>query len=130
MKSVFSEIQKGNTFQVEVGMKNKYQIIGRKMKIYNHLRNINPSPYMIYVKSGNEEIIGASPEILISCTNNYVMTMPTAGTVARGSNEAEDQQLTNEMLEDKKEVAEHSMLVDLHRNDLGKIAKLDSVGVE
>lgn len=130
MNSVFSEIQKGNTFQVEVGMKNKYQIIGRKMKIYNYLRDINPSPYMIYVKSGNEEIIGASPEILISCTNNYVVTMPTAGTVNRGSNEAEDQKLTNEMLENEKEVAEHSMLVDLHRNDLGKIATLDSVEVE
>lgn len=130
MKNVFYEINKGNTFQVEVGMKNKYRIKGRKMKIYDHLREINPSPYMIYIKFGQEEIIGASPEILVNSTKGYVITTPTAGTVGRGKSAEEDEKLVNEMLSNPKEVAEHSMLVDLHRNDLGRIAVIGSVEVE
>ncbi len=123
------EIELGNTFQTEVGFKTVYQIEGRKKLIYDKLREINPSPYMFYVKFSDYTLFGASPEILISSNNGEVLTSPAAGTIKRGSDEVEDMTLARQLLTDPKEIAEHNMLVDLHRNDLGKVSQVGSVRI-
>jgi anthranilate synthase component I len=124
------EIKKGNSFQLEIGFKTFYKISGRKKIIYDKLRQINPSPYMYYVKFDQKIMFGASPEILISSNNSEVITTPAAGTIKRDKNLLKDLALARELLSDPKEIAEHNMLVDLHRNDLGKICKFGSVKVK
>ena len=116
------KIQQGYSFQAEVGFKSNYHIRGDKFAIYNRLREINPSPYMFYVKFGDEELLGASPEILVSANQRRLLTTPTAGTTHRGSSEQEDITLARQLLADPKEIAEHNMLVDLHRNDLARVS--------
>jgi anthranilate synthase component I len=123
------KIREGYSFQAEVGFKSNYYIEGDKFAVYNQLRQINPSPYMFYVKFGSVELLGASPEILISCKGGNILTTPTAGTIKRGATESEDRSLARQLLEDPKEIAEHNMLVDLHRNDLARVAVSDSVRV-
>jgi anthranilate synthase component 1 len=125
----------GYTFQCEVGFKSTYEIHGDAVRIYEKLREVNPSPYMYYIKfpsasSGQvKQIIGASPELLFSLDHGAVETHPLAGTIKRGANELEDIQLARKLLNDPKEVAEHNMLVDMHRNDIGKISQIGSVHV-
>ncbi|MBW3569149.1 anthranilate synthase component I family protein [Candidatus Parcubacteria bacterium] len=127
--STLDEIKRGNTFQVEVGFKNYYYIEGDKFAIYQKLREINPSPYMYYLKFGERELFGASPELVGSCTDGRILTTPAAGTIKRGKTHEEDQELSRQLLNDPKEIAEHAMLVDMHRNDISKVCKPGSVKI-
>lgn len=126
---VLEEIKKGNTFQCEVGFKSEFEIEGDTLLIYENLRTVNPSPFMYYLKFGMQKIIGASPELLFRLKNGDMETFPLAGTAKRGKTDKEDQDLARKLLNDPKEIAEHNMLVDLHRNDLGKVAKFGTVKV-
>ena len=100
------------------------------MNTYRILRTINPSPYMFYFSGTDLEVAGASPETLVKLENKILKTFPLAGTRPRGKNPDEDKILEKNLLADEKELAEHNMLVDLGRNDLGKISKFGSVAVE
>ncbi|MGZ7119085.1 MAG: anthranilate synthase component I family protein, partial [Methanobacterium sp.] len=97
--------------------------------IYKALRHTNPSPYMYHLKLKEHEIIGSSPEMLVRVEGRNVETYPIAGTRKRGHTKEEDEKLENELLNDEKELAEHLMLVDLARNDVGRVSKFDSVQV-
>ncbi len=129
VQKVKEHIKAGNTFQCEVGFKSEYNIKGNTLEIYGRLRKVNPSPFMYYMKIKNKKIIGASPELLFSLRDGEMTTRPLAGTIRRGTNEKEDQQLTRTLLHDPKEIAEHNMLVDLHRNDIGKVAQFGTVKI-
>jgi len=129
VKRTKEKIRLGYSFQAEVGFKSNYQIKGDKIAIYNRLRQINPSPYMFYIKFGEEELLGASPEILINCKQGMVLTTPTAGTTTRGKTLEEDRSLARQLLSDPKEIAEHNMLVDLHRNDVSRVCEPGSVKI-
>lgn len=126
---VLEQIRAGNTFQCEVGFKSEFKIEGDTLLIYENLREINPSPFMYYLKFGSQRIIGASPELLFRLKNGDMETFPLAGTIRRGKTAAKDQELARRLLNDPKEIAEHNMLVDLHRNDLGKVSKFGTVKV-
>lgn len=126
---VQEHIRAGNTFQCEVGLKSKYTIKGDTLRIYERLREVNPSPFMYYLKFGDRIIIGASPELLFSLRDGEMTTKPLAGTTGRGKTEAEDQQLARALMNNEKERAEHVMLVDLHRNDIGRVAQFGTVRV-
>jgi len=123
------QIKSGNSFQVEVGMKSKYEVEGDTTLIYEELRKINPSPFMFYCKFGQQKIIGASPELLFRLENGEMQTSPLAGTIKRGKNDEEDIVLARTLLNDPKEIAEHNMLVDMHRNDIGRVARPGTVKV-
>jgi anthranilate synthase component 1 len=129
VEEVIEEIRKGNTFQCQVGFKRMFHVEGDTLQLYKGLRNINPSPHMYYLKFGQKVIIGASPELLLNLSDGVMETYPLAGTVKRGKTEQEDMQLANQLLTDNKELAEHRMLVDLHRNDLGKVARMGTVRI-
>ena len=103
---------------------------GSILNTYRVLRTTNPSPYMFYFSSDDIEIAGASPETLAKLENGTLYTFPLAGTRKRGATEEEDQKLEEELLRDEKELAEHNMLVDLGRNDIGKISEIGTVEVE
>ena len=126
---VKDQIKKGNTFQCQVGLKSEFQIKGDTIVLYGRLRKVNPSPFMFYLKFGNKKIIGASPELLFRVKKRYMETFPLAGTIRRGKNAGEDYLLSGDLLADKKEQAEHNMLVDLHRNDIGRVAEFGTVVV-
>ena len=102
---------------------------GSLFNTYRVLRGLNPSPYMIYLDTNELEIAGASPETLVKKEGNLLQTFPIAGTRPRGKNEREDIEIEKELLADEKELAEHNMLVDLGRNDIGKVSKFNSVEV-
>ena len=123
------DIKNGLIFQCEVGFKSHYRIKGNLTEIYSKLRSLNPSPHMYFMKFDDQVIIGASPELLFRLKNCEMETFPLAGTTKRGSNKEEDLKLARELLNDSKEIAEHNMLVDLHRNDLGRVAKFGTVKV-
>jgi anthranilate synthase component 1 len=106
------------------------QMSGGLLNTYRVLRTTNPSPYMIYISMGDSEIAGASPETLVKVTGKKVATFPIAGTRPRGKTDEEDKRLEEGLLNDEKEIAEHNMLVDLGRNDLGKVCKFGSIKVE
>jgi anthranilate synthase component I len=129
VEEVIEEIRMGNTFQCQIGFKRTFQVKGNTVQLYRRLRSINPSPHMYYLKFKHRIIIGASPELLLNTNEGIMETYPLAGTVKRGKNNAEDQGLARRLLSDPKELAEHCMLVDLHRNDLGKVARIGSVRV-
>lgn len=130
VERVKKHIRAGNTFQCEVGFKTEYEISGDTLNLYGNLRKINPSPFMYYLKFGEKIIIGASPELLFSLRDGEMTTKPLAGTIKRGKNEMEDRELTRTLLGDPKERAEHNMLVDMHRNDIGKVAQFGTVRVK
>lgn len=123
-------IREGDIFQVVLSNPLKVEAEGSLLDTYRILRTLNPSPYMFYFSGDDMEIAGASPETLVKLEDGRLSTFPLAGTRARGRNEAEDQALEDELLADEKERAEHNMLVDLGRNDLGKISQIGSVKVE
>lgn len=123
-------IYEGDIFQVVLSNKIEAQITGSLFDTYRILRTTNPSPYMFYFSSNDIEIAGASPETLVKLTDNQLYTFPLAGTRPRGKSEEEDLQLEKELLSDEKELAEHNMLVDLGRNDIGRIAEIGSVHVD
>ncbi|MCB1179797.1 MAG: anthranilate synthase component I family protein [Leptospiraceae bacterium] len=127
--SILEEIKSGNTFQCQLGFKTEYTISGDLMPIYIKLREINPSPHMYYVKFGNIKILGASPELLFRLHNGEMESFPLAGSIKRGKDDREDTILARTLLNDPKEIAEHNMLVDLHRNDVGRVAKFGTVKV-
>lgn len=126
---VKDEIARGNTFQCEVGFKSEFNVEGDFLEIYKKLRVINPSPFMYFLKFDSQIIIGASPELLFRLKEGDMETFPLAGTIKRGKNQKEDAKLTKDLLSDKKEIAEHNMLVDLSRNDLGKVGRFGTVKV-
>ncbi len=123
-------IRAGDAFQVVFAQRFETDITTHPFQIYRALRVVNPSPYMFFLKLGGDEtILGASPEMLVRCTGRQLEYRPIAGTYKRGANEAEDETLAAALLDDEKERAEHVMLVDLGRNDLGRVAEYGSVKV-
>lgn len=123
-------IKEGDIFQVVLSNPLRAKAQGSLFDAYRILRTTNPSPYMFYFSSDCIEMAGASPETLVRLKNGTLYTYPLAGSRPRGNDEAEDKALEFELLSDEKEKAEHNMLVDLGRNDIGKVAKLGSVAVE
>lgn len=123
-------IKEGDIFQVVLSNRIEAEIEGSILDCYRVLRTTNPSPYMFYFYSNDIEIAGASPETLVKLEDNKLYTFPLAGTRKRGRSEEEDYDIEKELLKDEKELAEHNMLVDLGRNDIGKISKIGTVKVE
>ena len=123
-------IKDGDIFQAVLSNRIEADVEGSLLDTYRILRTTNPSPYMFYFCSKDIEIAGASPETLVKLNDGILHTFPLAGTRPRGKTQEQDLQLEKELLSDKKELAEHNMLVDLGRNDLGKISKFGSVKVE
>lgn len=123
-------IREGDIFQVVLSNRLTAPFSGSLLNTYRVLRTINPSPYMFYFSGTDVEVAGASPETLVRLSDGVLSTFPLAGTRPRGANRKEDFELELELLSDEKELAEHNMLVDLGRNDLGKISKFGTVEVE
>lgn len=123
-------IHEGDIFQIVLSNRIEADIEGSLLDTYRALRMTNPSPYMFYFSSDDIEIAGASPETLVKLENGVLHTFPLAGTRPRGNTDEEDLALEKELLADEKELAEHNMLVDLGRNDIGRISKIGSVEVE
>ena len=123
-------IHEGDIFQIVLSNRLEADYEGSLLNAYRVLRTVNPSPYMFYFSSSDMEVAGASPETLVKLENGALYTFPLAGTRPRGKTEQEDLALERELLSDPKELAEHNMLVDLGRNDIGKISRFGSVRVE
>lgn len=123
-------IREGDIFQIVLSNRLSAPFEGSLFNTYRVLRTINPSPYMFYFSGTDVEVAGASPETLVKLENGVLHTFPLAGTRPRGRTEEEDKALEAELLMDEKELAEHNMLVDLGRNDLGKISRFGTVQVE
>jgi anthranilate synthase component 1 len=116
-----AHIKAGDVFQIVLSQRLEVNINVNAFEIYRSLRVLNPSPYMFFLNFNGLQLVGASPELLVRCENGVVETRPLAGSRPRGSNEAQDQALIKDLLADPKEKAEHVMLVDLGRNDLGRV---------
>ena len=123
-------IKEGDIFQIVLSNRMEADYEGSLLNVYRVLRTLNPSPYMFYFSGTDVEVAGASPETLVKLTDGVLYTFPLAGTRPRGKTEEEDLALEKDLLKDEKELAEHNMLVDLGRNDIGKISKYGSVSVE
>jgi len=130
VESIKEHIAAGDCYQAVLSQRFSKRTTADALQIYRALRATNPSPYMYFFKLGEEAIIGASPEMLVRCRGQRLEYRPIAGTRKRGATETEDLMLGEEMRADAKEVAEHTMLVDLGRNDLGRVADYGSVKVE
>ncbi len=128
--AVKEHILAGDCYQAVIAQQFARPTSAHPISIYRALRSTNPSPYMYFLRLGAETIIGASPEMLVRCHDHWLDYRPIAGTRKRGATEAEDAKLGEEMRKDEKEVAEHTMLVDLGRNDLGRVSDYGSVKVE
>ncbi len=136
-KEVFKEsvqkckkyIKEGDIFQVVLSQRLETDFQSDPFDIYRALRTINPSPYMYFFKLGDIKIVGSSPEVLVRVEDEMVELRPIAGTRPRGATEEEDKRLARELLSDEKERAEHIMLIDLGRNDIGRVSKKGSVEV-
>ncbi|BDH62174.1 anthranilate synthase component I [Lysinibacillus sp. PLM2] len=122
-------IARGDIFQVVLSQRFSAQFSGNPFSLYRKLRTSNPSPYMFYLEFDNYTIIGTSPESLVKVHNGVVTTNPIAGTKPRGKTVSEDLELEQQLLKDEKEIAEHRMLVDLGRNDIGRVSKIGTVKV-
>ncbi|WP_198945423.1 anthranilate synthase component I family protein [Methanobrevibacter sp. 87.7] len=129
VKKAKESINNGEIFQVVLSNSEHYILKGSKLPLYEHLRKINPSPYMYHIKLGDREIIGSSPEMLMRLEDKNIESYPIAGTRPRGKTPEEDKNIEKDLLNDKKECAEHLMLVDLSRNDVGKVSKIGTVNV-
>ncbi len=123
-------IREGDIFQIVLSNRLEAPLEGSLLQTYRVLRTMNPSPYMFYFSGTDVEVAGASPETLVKLEDGVLHTFPLAGTRPRGETREEDERLEAELLADEKELAEHNMLVDLGRNDLGKISKFGTVAVE
>jgi len=123
-------IHDGDIFQVVLSRKFEFESNGDNLTLYKTLRKLNPSPYMYHLKQDSKTIIGASPEMLVRITGDKVETFPIAGTRKITDNEKKNQALSEELIHDEKELAEHTMLVDLGRNDIGRVCKFGSVHPE
>ncbi|MDD5017433.1 MAG: anthranilate synthase component I [Eubacteriales bacterium] len=122
-------IQDGDIFQVVLSQRLSAKAKTDPLAVYRVLRTLNPSPYMYYLKFGDAVIVGSSPELLVRVEDGIVETCPIAGTCPRGKDNAEDDRLSHGLLQDEKEMAEHTMLVDLGRNDIGRVSKFGTVNV-
>ena len=122
-------IAQGDIFQVVLSQRFERKFNKQPLEIYNYLRKANPSPFMFYFNYEDFKILGSSPEILVRLRNKKVTIRPIAGTRPRGSTKILDEKYKKELLNDKKELAEHLMLLDLGRNDVGKVSKINSVKV-
>jgi len=120
----------GDVFQVVLSQRFAVTIAEEPFAIYRRLRSISPSPYMFYLQFEDVTLVGASPEMLVRVEGKTVTTRPIAGTRKRGNNEEEDRVLESELVKDTKEIAEHVMLVDLGRNDIGRVAQYGTVKVK
>lgn len=123
-------IREGDVFQIVLSNRLDADYEGSLLNTYRVLRTVNPSPYMFYLSSASLEVAGASPETLVKLNDGVLYTFPLAGTRKRGATEEEDMELERGLLADEKELAEHNMLVDLGRNDLGRVSKFGTVSVE
>ena len=130
VRLIKEHIAAGDCFQVVLSQRFTKTVNAPPIEIYRALRVVNPSPYMYFLRLGDESIVGASPEMLVRCRGSRLDYRPIAGTRKRGTTTEEDRLLADEMRNDEKEVAEHMMLVDLGRNDLGRVANYGSVQVE
>jgi anthranilate synthase component 1 len=119
----------GDVMQVVIAQRMSVDFAGDPINVYRALRFLNPSPYMVFFDLGDHHVVSASPEILARVEDGKITVRPLAGTRKRGANEAEDQALEQELLADEKELAEHLMLIDLSRNDSGRVSKIGSVKV-
>lgn len=122
-------IYEGDIFQVVPSQRITAEIEEKPFQLYRKLRSINPSPYLFYFNFGDYQVAGSSPEMLVEVRGDSVYTCPIAGSRKRGKNEAEDLELAKDLLNDPKEKAEHVMLVDLARNDMGRVSEIGSVKV-
>ncbi len=122
-------IKAGDIFQIQVGMRNEVELESNPLNLYRALRRINPSPYTFFFRYDNLCLVGGSPEILVKMTNNHVVYRPIAGTRRRGQTTEADKFFEKELCGDPKEQAEHIMLVDLGRNDVGRVCEFHSVKV-
>ena len=122
-------IYDGHIFQVVLAKNMRFRVKGNLIDLYATLREVNPSPYMYMLKMSDRCIIGSSPEMLIRITKDYVETFPIAGTRQILADEKKNEQLRQELLKDEKEIAEHTMLVDLARNDIGRVCEFGTVEV-
>lgn len=122
-------IVEGDIFQVVLSQRWEMEQDLHPFEVYRVLRSTNPSPYLFYFNFGTYKVAGSSPEMLVEMKNNHIKNCPIAGTRKRGKNEVEDKNIADELINDPKEKAEHVMLVDLARNDMGRIAKVGSVEV-
>ena len=122
-------ILSGDIFQVVLSQRMSVPFKARSLDVYRALRALNPSPYMFYIDLGDTQIVGSSPEVLVRVQQRQVTLRPIAGTRHRGETPEEDHRLEEELLNDPKECAEHLMLIDLGRNDVGRVAKTGSVHV-
>lgn len=123
-------IAQGDVFQVNLSVRQSQQLTTHPFEIYELLRSVNPSPYMSYIQTPELQIVSASPELLIKKKGKEVSTRPIAGTRSRGIDDTEDMKLAQELIQNEKERAEHVMLVDLERNDLGRVCEWGSVTVD
>ncbi len=130
VRRIKDHIVEGDIFQAVLSRGIECTVNGDPFTIYAALRAINPSPYMYYIDFGDEQVIGASPEMLVRVEKRQVTTVPIAGTRPRGQNPEKDMEFARELLADPKERAEHTMLVDLARNDLGRVCRFGTVEVE
>lgn len=130
VRKIQEYIRQGDVFQVNLSVRQSRRLHSRPEEIYEWLRMVNPSPYMSFLRFPNFQIVSASPELLVKLEGTQVKTRPIAGTRPRGKDEAEDRQLAEELIYNEKERAEHIMLVDLQRNDLGRISRYGTVKVE
>lgn len=129
VNTALTKIHDGEIFQIVLSTRQHKEVEMDSLQIYRQLRNISPSPYMYLLDFEDLSVIGSSPETLIQIENKQILVRPIAGTRPRGSNNAADEKLAKDLLADNKELAEHRMLVDLARNDVGRIAKPGSVQV-
>ena len=123
------EIVAGNIFQAVPSRRLTLECENSALEIYRRLRSVNPSPYLLYLDFGDRQLVGSSPESLVRVREGKASIRPIAGTRRRGKNAAEDEELKQDLLSDNKEKSEHLMLVDLARNDLGRVCKAGSVNV-
>ncbi|MFG6497525.1 anthranilate synthase component I family protein [Fictibacillus sp. UD] len=130
VKKIQDYISEGDVFQVNLSVRQSKALRTSPIHIYEELRRINPSPYMGYLHTPDFQLVSASPELLVKKKGDRVSTRPIAGTRPRGRTEEEDLELANTLIQNEKERAEHVMLVDLERNDLGKVSVYGSVNVD
>ncbi len=126
---VKEQILAGDVMQVQISQRTTRAFDAPPLELYRALRSVNPSPYMYFLDCGDHQVVGASPEILVRCTGDKVTVRPIAGTRPRGATPADDTRIAGELLADPKERAEHVMLIDLGRNDVGRVAAPGSVRV-
>ncbi|MGM9927977.1 MAG: anthranilate synthase component I [Bacillus sp. (in: firmicutes)] len=129
VEKIKAYIAQGDIFQVNLSVRQSNPLIAQPLDIYSVLRQLNPSPYMSYLHTPNFQVVSGSPELLVKKKGEIVSTRPIAGTRSRGVNAQEDERLANELMSNEKERAEHVMLVDLERNDLGRVCAYGSVEV-